>query len=114
MIGSSLFLCAEKPRHPLLSVVLSLGLLGNTIHSVGLVLAAAVPHAAIGSFFFVCLLFPCSGDPKGCAAAMMLCPLTMVPFMLMSGFFLNVNALPMGMVPSLFRARSVLTALLAL
>lgn len=29
--------------------------------------------------------------------AMMLCPLTMVPFMLMSGFFLNMDSVPSWM-----------------
>lgn len=50
-----------------------LSLLGHCISSIGLLLGAAIPLPIV---------------------AVMLCPLTVVPFMLTSGFFLNLSTMP--------------------
>ena len=51
-----------------------LSLLGHCISSIGLLLGAAIPLPIV---------------------AVMLCPLTVVPFMLTSGFFLNLTTMPL-------------------
>lgn len=56
---------------------LSLILLGQAAESLGLLLGVLVPHPA---------------------AALMLCPLVMIPFMLVTGFFLNLESIPSYLV----------------
>jgi len=62
---------------PFFKFVLCLTLIGNATHSIGLALGACFPHPVL---------------------VMILCPLVMVPFMLMTGFFVNAGAIPVYMV----------------
>jgi hypothetical protein len=56
-----------------LSYLLLVSLLGHAVSSFGLLLGAAVPIPIL---------------------AVLLCPLTVIPFMLTSGFFINLDGMP--------------------
>ena len=72
-------------------------LIGNATHSVGLLLGALVPHPAIGALRARML---CTHAQLLMLAGMMLCPLVMVPFMLVTGFFINLASIPVYLVCS--------------
>ena len=87
-------LAVVRSSHFLRFLVL-LSLLGHCISSIGLLLGAAIPLPIV---------------------AVMLCPLTVVPFMLTSGFFLNLDSMPLYLawLAALSPHRYAFSALMAL